>query len=52
MLKHSFEDQIRVGTIDLTQERSALAATEEDMAIAEGDLGVTKKELEVLKLPS
>lgn len=45
MLKQSLEDQISADTTDLKQEKSALAAAEEDKATAEGDLGVTKKEL-------
>merc|ERR1719329_654033 len=45
MLKQSLEDQISADTTDLKQEKSALAAAEEDKATAEGDLGVTNKEL-------
>jgi len=45
MLKQSLEDQIHADSTDLAQEKSALAAAEEDKATAEGDLGVTNKEL-------
>jgi chromosome segregation ATPase len=45
MLKQSLEDQIGADTTDLKQEKSALAASEEGKATAEGDLSVTNKEL-------
>lgn len=45
MLKQSLDDQIKADTADLDQEKNTQTAAEEEKATAEGDLGVTVKEL-------
>jgi len=45
MLKQSLDDQVSADTTDLREEKNALAAAQEDKATAEGDHGVTEKEL-------
>merc|ERR1740124_887362 len=45
MLKQSLEDSMSADNTDLAQEKSALAASEEGKATAEGDLSVTSKDL-------
>merc|ERR1712159_717112 len=45
MLKQSLTDQIEADTKDMEEEKSLKAATEEQKAVAEGDLSETVKEL-------
>jgi len=45
MLKQSLEDQVSADSTDLREEKNALAGAQEGKATAEGDFGVTKKEL-------
>merc|ERR1719497_134006 len=45
MLKQSLEDEIEADTKSMDEEKSLKASTEENMAIAEGDLSETVKEL-------
>merc|ERR1719281_2119380 len=45
MLRQSLEDEIEADTKDMDEEKSLKAATEEEMATAEGDLAETVKEL-------
>merc|ERR1719174_1496179 len=45
MLKQSLEDQIEADTKDMDEEKSLKAATEEQKAVAEGDLAETVKGL-------
>jgi len=46
MLAQSLNDSIKADTTDLTQEKNSLSVAEEGKAVAEGDLGVTSKDLE------
>jgi len=46
MLKQSLEDSMKFGNKDMADAKQDLSATSEAKAVAEGDLGVTQKELE------